>query len=68
MTRKGKASPCIPCQSKDPEMQMLMKIQTYSFLCGESFLVLPYAGMHAHFVRAKQKWWDQIPAFSLQFS
>lgn len=60
MTKK-----CRSCASKDPEFQRLVAIQTISFLCCQTMVVTPYAGMHAHFMRGRSSWWS---LFALQNS
>ena len=55
MTKK-----CKQCSSKDPAYKVFVMLQTVSFLCCQTMIPVPYAGMHAHFVRGKSSWWDEI--------
>lgn len=51
---------CSSCSSKDPAYKIFVMIQTVSFLCDQTMFVVPYAGLHGHFIRGECSWWRQF--------
>lgn len=59
MPKSGKAT-CHYCPSDDPEWKTFVAIQTYSYLCCQSFISLPEAGITRGFVRVANEWWTRF--------